>query len=601
MSEKTLKGECLELLYTLSDRLVDLQVSGRGVDGFGALTDPACGVLHTRAGEAVFPLAVAGKHGGKERFLQSAVDLGDWLVSQQTEEGSWLETPGKWRGTTTDQLLALCGALPILAPRLGAEGVSRWRESIRRAAGFLAGFVSEATAHINYCATTAASLAAAWKVTGQPELADKARALARQIAVEKINPDGLVIGEGHRDEGVLHGIDPGYNIDMTLWGLALYARLAEDGEVEKLAAQSLAAHLPLVYPDGSIDGSWGVRSNKWTTYGSKTAHGAQAGFGLLAHQDARFRTAALRNLRYLEGMVHEGLVGYGPQWWERSQTACIYPTFTRASNLALAIEHADGEATSPAPLPCDEPFAKLLKSVGVAIVRTGGLMATVTAYGYKAPGVRPSSKYMARPAGGCLSNLWFDRYGFLQAASQTRYRRWEPMHFPEAGDLLPLGPRVEQVRGSRVYSSLNEFDARISLDAGKGPVVSTSGVLRDDLGRSGGVRYEWKHSFGEQHVRKQLRLKAGMGRAFVRVIEPVVDYTGTKVEKTDPRTVQIIGPRGSFRLRLEEGEADIIIGGELARYWWPMPALQGFPITLRPRRLRLWSEITLVYILERVD
>ncbi len=46
----------------------------------------------------------------------------------------------------------------------------------------------------------------------------------------------------------------------------------------------------------------------------------------------------------------------------------------------------------------------------------------ITAYGYKDPrGV--SRKYMFRPGGGALSNLWLRDYGFLQASSQTGPRR----------------------------------------------------------------------------------------------------------------------------------------------------------------------------------
>ena len=601
MKASEFRQQCLDLLYRLNGGLMRLQISGEASENYGAITDPECEVLHTRAGEAVFPFAVAWKHSGEERYFEAARAVGDWLLSEQNEEGSWYETPGRWRGTTTDQLLALCCALPLMAARLGPAREGRWRASINRAADFLTDFIGEESAHINYCATTAASLAAAFGVTREPRHGEKAGQLARAIVSEKVNEDLIIIGEGHREHGAVLGADPGYNIDMTLWSLALYARLMQDGEIERAAARSLQAHLPFVYPDGSIDNSWGVRSNKWTTYGSKTAHGAQATFSMLAGHDPRFRTAASRTLGYLSTMVHGGLVGYGPQWWERSDSACIYPTFTRASNLALAIEFGEQMEGEEALLPCDEPFSKMYSSLGVVLIRTKGLMGTVTAYHYKDPAGALKSKYMSRPVGGCVSNLWFDGYGWLQAASQSRYRRWERMHFPEAGALLPLGPRIEQLRGNRIYSSLNEFDSPIALDGGAdNPTVLSSGHLRDIGGRKSSVSYQWRHVFGDRWVQKEVSLKAGILGAKVRIVEPVIEYPGQTVERPDARTVVIRNGRGAFRVEIEDGEATLVAGGEKASYWWPFPALQGFPITLALPRIGSRAERRVRYRLEKL-
>ena len=596
--ETSFRQECLSVMLRLCEALAGLQVHGPA--HAGAIRDPACGVLHSRGAEAVLPFAVAFKATGEQRWLSCALAAGDWLVGQQEADGSWRETPGIWQGTTTDQLLALCCALQAIeqAGSPVRDRRKRWGEAITRAADFIAGWVSEGTAHINYCATASAALAAAFQVTGDERHAARARQLARDIVTRKIDSAGFLFGEGHRFEGAVFGVDPGYNIDMSLWSLAFAARLLEDEEVENAAAASLRAHLPLVYPDGSLDNSWGVRSNKWTVYGSKTAHGCQAGFALLASHDPAFRTAGRRNLRFLEGMMCEGLVGYGPQWWERAESACIYPTFTRAANLALAVEY--GQEGAEGPIPADAPFTAHLDTVGCAVIRTSGLMATVAASTYKDPAGGPKSKYMARPSGGGVTHLWFDGYGLLQVASQTRYRRWEPIHFPEAADLLPLSPRIEQTAGGRLFSSLNEFDASLTVEPGPPPRTAACGVLRDERGRPGRCRYEWRHEFTGNGVTKEARLKTKWRPGIVRIVEPVIEWAGTAVQRKDERTVEIRSPRGAFLLRVEEGSVALSTGGPAGRYWWPMPALQGHPITLSLEAGAFGGEQVIRYRFERV-
>ena len=100
----------------------------------------------------------------------------------------------------------------------------------------------------------------------------KANELAMQV-LSKMDDDGFIAAEGDRAYGVKYGADVGYEIDMSLWGLGLYAKLTNNHFVEQIVRESIKNHLYFVYPNGSIDGSWGIRSNKWTTYGSATADG----------------------------------------------------------------------------------------------------------------------------------------------------------------------------------------------------------------------------------------------------------------------------------------------------------------------------------------
>lgn len=88
-------------------------------------------------------------------------------------------------------------------------------------------------ASINYCATTTASLMAVNEIINKQSYQNKARELAYQV-VGKMDQDYFLTGEGGRVFGVKYGIDLGYNLEMSLWGLALFAQLAKDDVVKQI-------------------------------------------------------------------------------------------------------------------------------------------------------------------------------------------------------------------------------------------------------------------------------------------------------------------------------------------------------------------------------
>ena len=118
-------GNTLEILV---GALKALQITDHHDPDFGAIRCPGCNVLHTRAAEAVYPFAVWSEISKNESYVQSAVDLGNWLIRQQQKDGSWKETPEAWTGTTTDQLLMISGAYPILESHLTAAERNRWQQ-----------------------------------------------------------------------------------------------------------------------------------------------------------------------------------------------------------------------------------------------------------------------------------------------------------------------------------------------------------------------------------------------------------------------------------------------------------------------------------------
>ena len=577
-----LKNECLKTLYELDDALLALQINKHDDANVGALQCESCNVLHTRAGEAVFPFTVAYKYCGEPKYLDAAIELGNWLIRQQQRDGSWKETPEEWTGTTADQLLMMACAYPILQPHLSRTEKAAWKNSIEEAADYLTKVMSPEFASINYCATTTASLTMANKVVARPGYIDKAKTLAHQV-VAKMDEDGFITGEGGRVRGVKYGVDVGYNIDMSLWGLGLYARFTGDTLVDRYVRKALGTHLYFVYPNGIIDGSWGIRSNKWTTFGSATADGCQILFSLYAGDDPRYRTAAMRNLQYLRTNFQNGYIGYGPHYWRIFDAPpCIYPTFVRAKNLALAVAFGEQKAGELEPLPTEQVgWAKLFSTVDVVLVRTKNLMATVTAYRYKDLSKWEKSKYMHRPTGGAISDLWVAGHGLLQASSVTEYHRWEPMHFPEMGEIKPLTPRIEFRDGGHYYTNLYEFDGRMVLEEKDDAfVVSTSGELKDKTQIPGGIAYILTHTISDDFIEKEVALRFHDNRSPVEIVEPFVWNKDMTFQQVDAKTVRIDSPDRSFEFKLVKGDARVSIGENKEQFLAPYPALKCFPIYL---------------------
>lgn len=575
------RKEYAAVLKDLTKALLERQIKTTGDADYGAIVCEHCHVLHTRAAESVFPFAVEYLISKNETYLHAAINTGNWLIKQQQQNGSWKETPEEWTGTSTDQLLMMLLSYEILSTHLSDIEKTNWLTSMKAAADYLESVMTPEFASINYVATTTASLAKAAIVLQHPAYANRARLLAHKT-IAKMDTDGFLNGEGGRAHNNKSGIDLGYAMEMSLWGLGYYAKLTGDELVNGYVKKALKTHLYFIYPDGSMDGSWGIRSNKWTTYGGVTSDGCQVLFSLYANEDPRYVSAGLKNLAYLKTNMRNGLIGYGPQQWEIFDTLpCIYPSFTKAKNIALAYQLENATTRIAAKIPTEQTgWLKLFPTIDVAEVRTKNFMATITSYRYKDYAGGAKSKYMYRPDGGTISNLWVKDHGFLLASSQTVYSRPEPMTFPIAEGTQSLTSRIEYSDSSGYFTNLFDFDSRLSVTSDKGPVyqLSASGDLKDKNWMAGGAGYQIDYMFSDNELRKTIQLFYHDSRPHVRVIEPFIDYAGMRFEKTDQTTVLITAGKKKFRLRLLSGNAEIIMGEDREHYWTPFPALKAFPV-----------------------
>lgn len=578
----SLKNECSKNLILLSDALINIQQLNPNSKDYGAIYCKTCADYHTRASEAVLPFAVAYKNTGDKKYLSSAVSTGQWLINQQLDNGAWNETPSEWTGTTTDQLLMMAAAYPLLVDELSDNQKILWKNSIKLASDWITENMNHEFASINYCATSCAALMITFNVIPDSAYVKKADTLA-MLCASKLDEDFFLTGEGNRIRGTKYGVDLGYSLDMSMWGMALYAKLRNNLYVDNLVKESLKRYIYFIYPDGSTDGSWGVRASKWTTYGSVTADGCQILFSLYSRDNPVYRKAAMENLNYLMKMRDEnGMLTYGPHYSEMYDEApCNYPTFCRAKNLAMAIIYGDQFEGEVENIPTQKTgWMKYFKTMDLTLVRTENFMATVTGYRYKDIRRGADFKYMHRPSGGSITNLWVKDYGYLQASSQTEYYIWE-MHYPEAENSLSITPRIEFQDSNAFYTNLYEFDSHMeSSQINNYFEVTSIGELKDRNRWEGGVAYTLNHKFYDNYIEKHIKLRFHGQKPKIRIVEPFIQNRDSKFVKINSRTVDILGGKREFTFELLNGNYELEIGTEEERYLQPFPSLKGYPVII---------------------
>lgn len=576
----TLSIHAMRMLSELNASVMKHANTDKTSPDHGGIYCPYCKLYHTRAAEAVYPFAFEYHKTGNKTYLKAAIHAGNWLIRQQQKNGSWLETPEEWTGTTTDQVLMMALAYPILKPHLSKKEKERWLQSIEKAGDYLVGVMSPQFASINYCATTTAALMVVNEVVHKQSYPDKARELACKV-VAKMDQDYFLTGEGGRVFGVKYGIDLGYNLEMSLWGLALFAQLAKDDVVMEIVEKSLARHLYFIYPDGSMDASWGIRSNKWTCFGSGTSDGCQVLFSMFMDKNDQYRTAAIRNIQFLQTCMKDGVVGFGPLYFDiYEDPPCIYPTFTKAKNMAMAVAFAKADAGNMQPLPLDQKGMHYFPTLNLTVSRTSQWCATISGYTYKDP-AGDRTKYMHRPGGGTITNLWLDGHGYFQASSQTIYKRWEPMSFPEIPTPLPLTPRVEFSSHLGYFTNLYEFDAILTNNEKDGAyIISSFGELKNSKQQEGGIAYRSTHTLSDHSVYKEIELLYHDTKSSVRIIEPIIYYPGMQFKQTDPNTVLIMMKDKTIELKITSDNVILELGTDEEKYKWSYPALKAYPIIM---------------------
>ena len=581
------RDELMMTLTKLVDLLLTTQITQSGQANYGALVSPSTNPdnhpIHSRAAEAVYPMAILYKYGQDTKYADAAILLGNWLAGIQSANGSWIEewpSATGWDGTTADQLISMAGAYVILKPRMTADESTRWINAITRSADWVAANFPRGN-NINYTPTGAVALLLASHAVPSPNATWTTQAASlMSMTLQSINADGLIVGEGS-------GVDLGYNLAQSVGYIAAYGLILPAATDVDKATQLMLTHLSFMYPNGAIDNSWGTRSYKWEfESGTKTAPGVFLGLGLLADKSPVIRRAAQLALDFLRerSLDDAGWIVYGPSASKHASSTPPdnYATFARAQSIAMAIDLGPATTTADtAPIPADQKnWMKYFPTVATGLVRTDQLMATITAYG--AIGTYPRASVVR---GGSISALWFDGYGadgFLQVSSQTIYDRVEPLHMPIEGTLLPLTPRIETTTGTYA-TNLYDDKATVTLQsAADGTTATASGTLRDVNGGAAGPTFTWAYQFGSASYSKEATISNPRG---VHIVEPFVDLTGNQYALKGTDTFQITtagGAAWTVKVMSSSGAYTLTTGENSTEYWSPFPGTDAYPLTITP-------------------
>ncbi|MBQ0734675.1 hypothetical protein [Aquimarina celericrescens] len=585
--DTNIEKEYFVTLKELCEALLKQQNLDKNSLEFGGLLDPENDIYYTRAAEALYPFTVMYQYTNDKKYLRAAIDLGNWLITKQEKTGEWIENPWEWTGTTADQLLMMAAAYPELKKHLSKEEKNNWETSMRAAGMYLVEKMKPDFASINYVPTSSGTMAMLWKNVLQEDIfKEKAKKLAWQT-IAKMDEDQFIHGEAARTHGVKYGVDLSYQMDMSLWGLTLYARFTGDKKVEDYVRKSLSKVIHFVYPNGIINGSWGARSYKWTGYGTKTADGSQILFSLFANENSAYQTAAFRNLEYLRTAIKDGLVGYGRDVWafgSKTGKPNLYPTFARAKNLALALEYGNHQNGETKAIPADQgDWVKYFPTIKVATLRKGDWMATVSSYDYHDYTGWGKDKYRHFPRGGAMLNLWLKDFGMLTTASQTQYVRGETIHMPPIEDSLrSLTPRIEFRNKTGYFTNLYDTKSHIFIDERSDVIqIKTSGELSDKEFLPGGVAYKYDYIIKDQSLTKKITIRYHDRKPNVQIIEPIVLNEGVKVIQIDNKAVRITSPNSNVLFKINEGNVTLEVGKDKDKYWFPFPGLYTYPIVMK--------------------
>lgn len=560
-----------ELLKTWCDGLIAHQETGIADDGVrGAFVCPACGIIHGRCGDAVYPLLRVARTTGDAKYVRAAVAVHDWSERNVSRaDGSWVNdvTLSSWQGITVFHSIALAEALHHHGELLDAATRAKWMQRLALAVKFLDGFISIETGNINYPVTASYCFALCGQVLGEAKYMERGRALAHQ-GLEHFTANGFLAGEGHPLNAITakgcRAVDLGYNVEESLPALAMYSVLTGDKVVMEPTVKALRTHAEFMLPDGAWDNSWGTRNYKWSWWGSRTSDGCHPAYVLLAEHDARFREVARRNLELMAACTHEGLLYGGPDYFVHGDRPCIHHAFTHAKALATVLDRGGAQLEgSRVTLPREDAVGlTTFPEIGTRLAAVGDWRATVTEndFEYVEQVQAGGGQGGGHATGGALTMLCHRGLGPILTASMTEYKLIEisNQQVVRGGPSMPLTPRIELVLGpgsGGTYTSLSDLGAVVSASEMAGDIkFEARGRLLTASHKSvvgGEVRYSLKYTLAANGVEIVARVDGvGVG-APVRFILPVISRRDEAVVRADAGTVRIAKAKGTLVVKTD--------------------------------------------------
>ena len=426
ISEKDAHDQVASMLVEWCDALVRLQVHQPDCQRLdGGILCPACGMIHGRCHEAVYPLLCAARLTGNEIYLTAAKRLFFWGENMRCADGAFRnDYKSDWKGVTVFAAIALHDALREHGVLLTDQEKAAWEARLAEMGAWLYRNLTESSAaYLNYLAANACAMALLGVYFSKEDYLLLAKRLAA-FCLTHVTENGLIFGEGSPRTACspkgCRAIDGGgYNVEETLPCLYRYATLVEDCEVLEACRRLWHAHLQWMLPDGAWDNSTGTRGFKWTYWGSRTADGCQAALFALGKSEPVFAEAAWRNLALYRRCTQDGLLFGGPDYHRNGEPACVHHTFCHAKVLAEAL---DGGLFSfeRVRLPSDTPQAlKYYPELDTFRAAWGPWRMDVTGYDI-------SYAKAGHASGGSISMLWHEGVGPLMAVGTIDRTLREP-------------------------------------------------------------------------------------------------------------------------------------------------------------------------------
>lgn len=576
-----------ELLHQWCESLLKLQIKGTGNPRLdGGILCPACGMIHGRCMDAVYPFMrmakeAADRNDGKEsrRWIQASRDLFKWAdYAVQQENGVyWNDIGSAWTGTTVFLASALADALWFHGDLLEKEEQEAWKTRLFQMAEYIASYEGIIHNNINYPLSDALALYESGMVLGEKRFQEKAAELAK-IALGQASENGLLVGEGvpwtKRSKRGCSPVDIGYNVEETIPCLLLYGRLSGDEKVEKLAQRYMRAHLDFMLEDGAWDNSFGTRNFKWSYWGSRTCDGSALGCLLLDDQNSAGMEAAWRNLCLLKKSTAGGLLYGGPHYAQAGQPPCSHHSFCHAKVLVGILDRRElwrpenAEAVEleeqKQELPAQQGIREYPELSTWRIV-TPSVTATVTAYDWE---------YMkgGHVSGGTLSMLHSKALGTLLCAGMGEYIRKEPSNMQALWktEVECLASRIEITQNGIIYSSIYEPEAQVTVSGNgeQGYVIQVDGSLKNQdhqVCEEQDYRYHLCYHIQEQKIQIQAECPGGTW------ICPVISSQEEKVT-VEPKRVILEKEKGVVCV---QADSEITLPFGTKRIFHPIPGFQA--------------------------
>lgn len=464
---RDVKPQMQALLTEWCDGLLAQQMKDPKSPGTdGAYSCPACGTIHGRCADSVYPLLYMAQVSGESKYLEAALRVMEWSKNVDSPDGAWTNDldPKSWKGITVFASIARAEAIERHGQLVDTAVRERWLARLQRAGEFIYNNFNLDYGVINYPVTGSYAMALLARTFNEEKYRQRGRELA-QGALKYFTPAGLLFGEGHpqtqRSAKGCVAVDLGYNVEESLQSLALYGLLEQDEEVLDTVTKALATHMEFMLPDGAWDNSWGTRSYKWTYWGSRTSDGCQAAYALLADRNPAFATVAIRNFQLMHECTHDGLLYGGPHLYAHKVPPCVHHTFTHAKALTMVLDRVKGELVEGAPLPRDIALpaggqVKEFSDIDTSLIAIGPWRATVTGYDWLYHDCMHAT-------GGALASLYHEKLGTIFTSSLAKYILAESNNMQPLPDKIdfPLTARVEMREGDKWYTNLYDLAAKV--------------------------------------------------------------------------------------------------------------------------------------------